>query len=287
MAMSLKALIARDDAKLEAMSEAEFVQALAGLMPDWRIDDVTDVEYLPGGYSNNNYAFSRADARYVLRIPQRTQPYVDRVHEQAWYARIPQGMAPVPLALDTETGVMLSPWVEGVLLIDAWPSLTEADLIGYLRRLHRQMPADPRTYDLTALMTAYECIDSGFTPPRLDARHLITCHNDLNPWNVLVTNRGWVTLDWEFVGRNDPLFDLVSLHQGLALPSDSLMEFAGLYLSEPDVAARLPHAERAFWLREYGWAHHQLNAGNDRDEIREQKDIAAAALSRLQSPPRR
>ena len=269
------------------MSEADFEQALTALMPDWRIDDVTDIEYLPGGYSNINYALSHAGVRYVLRIPQRSQPYVDRVHEQAWYARMPAGLAPAPLALDAETGVMLSPWVDGVLLIDAWPSLRETDLIDYLTRLHAQIPADARTYDLAALMKAYACTDGEFAAPQLQAEHLITCHNDLNPWNVLITDDGWITLDWEFVGRNDPLFDLVSLHQGLELPSDTLAEFASLYLPEPEVAGRLPKAERAFWLREYGWAHHQLNIGNARDEIRDQKDLAAAALSGLGSAPQR
>ena len=34
----------------------------------------------------------------------------------------------------------------------------------------------------------------------------------------MVTPDGWKTLDWEFFGLNDPLFDLVALHQGLELP---------------------------------------------------------------------
>jgi len=265
------------------MLEAEFSQALNQLMPDWHIDAVRDVEYLPGGYSNRNYAFTHADKRYVLRIPQRSQPFVDRVHEQAWYARLPEGIAPQPLALDVSTGIMLTPWIESQLLVEAWPCLHEADLIDYLSALHRAMPADLRNYDLSGLMASYQCTGSQFSVPDRQAEHLITCHNDLNPWNVLVTDQGWITLDWEFVGLNDPLFDLVSLHQGLSLPVDDLMRFACLYVDEAEAAVRLPKAERAFWLREYGWAHHQIKLGNQREEIVLQKDMALEALHRL--PP--
>ena len=43
---------------------------------------------------------------------------------------------------------------------------------------------------------------------------------DLNPWNVIVTEARWETIDWEFVGNHDPLFDLITLHQGLNLPAE-------------------------------------------------------------------
>lgn len=263
------------------MIEADFTRALGELMPDWDIKAVSDVEYLPGGYSNRNYAFTYADRRYVLRIPQGRQPFVDRTHEAAWYARLPPGVAPSPLALDTVSGVMLTPWVNGQLLVDAWPQLTAADLITYLLNLHAVIPEDHRAYDLQSLMASYQSDGQEIEAPAWQSHYLITCHNDLNPWNVLVTNDGWITLDWEFVGLNDPLFDLVSLHQGLQLPADELMAFASLYADKAELEMRLPKAERAFWLREYGWADYQISIGNAREEIRQQKDMAQAALSRL------
>ena len=70
---------------------------------------------------------------------------------------------------------------------------------------------------------------------------------------MIVTEHGWVTLDWEFVGNNDPLFDLVALHQGLELPIESLTSLAHELTGELD-SARLRSAFRAFWLREGGWA---------------------------------
>ena len=44
------------------------------------------------------------------------------------------------------------------------------------------------------------------------------CHNDLNPWNVIVSAADpgrWCTLDWEIAGDNDPLFDLICVSEGL------------------------------------------------------------------------
>ncbi len=267
------------------MMEADFAAALPQLVPTWKLDEVSEVVYLSGGYSNRNYAFTHAGARYVLRIPQRSQPFVDRAHEQAWYARLPAAVAPLPIALDVDTGVMLTPWVEGELLVEAWPRLTEQELTDYLTQLHSRIPTDARRYDLADLMTAYGCTDEPFNAPPYQPQHLITCHNDLNPWNVLVTDTGWVTLDWEFVGLNDPMFDLVSLHQGLALPSEELPAFAQLFMgslvSEAELMERLSNAEQAFWLREYGWARHQLAAGNVREEIKEQKELARLTLSGL------
>ena len=81
----------------------------------------------------------------------------------------------------------------------------------------------------------------------------VTCHNDLNPWNILVTADGWVTLDWEFVGQNDVLFDLVSLHQGLALNVESLPDLASNWAQDlgTDYSSEgLSRAFGQFWLRE-------------------------------------
>jgi len=253
-------------------------------MPDWDVSAIEAVEYLPGGYSNANYTLTYRNKRYVLRLPGKAQPFVDREHEQAWYARMPRHVGVQPEALNTDTGEMLTPWVEGELLVDAWPKLNRGNLIDFLRGLHQSLPSDERHYDVSELSTAYwEDQPPPFRAPQLNPALAITCHNDLNPWNVLITDTGWITLDWEFVGRNDPLFDLVTLHQGLELPAEELPELAICYLDEEpaNLANRLHAAHHSFWLRELGWAHYQLNVGNDREEIRAQKATAIEALKRL------
>ena len=45
----------------------EAAQALKRLRPQWRVDDVSSVELLVGGYTNDNFALTYRDADYVLR----------------------------------------------------------------------------------------------------------------------------------------------------------------------------------------------------------------------------
>lgn len=251
------------------------------LVPQWRGRHVDGVEFLSGGYSNDNYAFNIAGKRYVLRLPAVQQPFVDRAHEQHWYSRLPPQLSISPRVFDAKTGRMISAWVDGVLLIDAWPTLNQQQLLGYLGSLHGKMPEAGRDYDINALCQAYW---QGVSPPQVAAvpAHLsASCHNDLNPWNVLVTSGGWITLDWEFVGRNDPLFDLVCLHQGLELPDETLIDLAVEYLrGDTGVTEhRLPRVLRSFWVRELGWATYQISHGNQRDEVREQAELAQSKLA--------
>ena len=108
------------------------------------------------------------------------------------------------------------------------------------------------------------------------------CHNDLNPWNIIRSDDDrWVTLDWEWFGENDPIFDLVTLHQGLSLDDAILVELAGELLgnSQPQsTRRRVRDAVAAFWLREYAWANAEVANGNDRDEIREQIRLSSEKL---------
>ncbi len=262
---------------LSAATEQAVRHAVALLQPDW--GEIADIQYLEGGYSNANYTFRHGEARYVLRMPERVQPYVDRKREHGWYQRLSNGLSVKPLVLDTRTGHMIVPWIEGELLIDAWPGLDVADLLDYLARLHRRLPVAEAVYDVAALAREFWQGPPPFAPTPLGSE-TVTCHNDLNPWNVIVTPDGWITLDWEFAGRNDPLFDLVTLHQGLALPAEELPPMAAAFLAAAPgaIASRLDGVLRNFWLRELGWAEYQMRHGNVRQEVREQAERAKAEL---------
>lgn len=281
------------------VSEDELCGLVHKLMPTWRDHALDEFEYLSGGYSNFNVVFRRRHtiqdssdeyySRYVLRLPKRVQPYVDRRAEATWYRRLPNAVGPIPLALDVQSGQMITPWITGDLLVDVFPSCCcEADLVTYLREMHAQLPDVAKHYHVPSLAPEFIGSDwpanvdrgkfmAGEQSPASSSDIAVTCHNDLNPWNILVTAEGWKTLDWEFVGRNDPLFDLVALHQGLQLDINSLPELAKDFLPSCS-AQRLTRAFAHFWLREWCWASYQLRQGNRREEIVEQECEAKQQL---------
>ncbi len=155
------------DIETPRLSADEIHRYLAGLMPAWDIKQVCNMAYLSGGYSNVNYALDYADKRYVLRVPQVVQPFVNRTHELQWYQQLPEGIGVKPLALDADTGAMLTPWVAGELLADVRPGYSLTNLASYLRNLHRSMPDAKRVYDLQQISAAYW---SDEAPPSVTAQ---------------------------------------------------------------------------------------------------------------------
>lgn len=268
---------------------AELLQRVIALRPDWDAADLSGFIYLEGGYSNHNYRFTYAGERYVLRAPFRSRFGVDRHLERRVYEHASAHVTPELLALDPVSGDMISRWVPGTLLADSTVSL--GALAGYLADLHGRLPAVERDYHPVAHARAHLAeADAPAWVHRLAAdmawrpEQTATCHNDLNPWNVIRTSeRHWVTLDWEWVGRNDPLFDLVTLHQGAALDESALHDMARRYLGTVPPRERLQRCLTAFWLRETTWAMAELSAGNDRPEVVAQRTLGLERLSRCVS----
>lgn len=262
---------------------------VARLCPHWDAGQISSFIYLEGGYSNANYRFDYQGERYVLRVPregERSSSPIDRALEERVYREGTAAGVPPLVAFDTSSGEMICRWVAGTLLTDRH---TDPDsLVRYLRYLHRHVPAVERRYD--PLLQARASLKRADDPPRwlerLAARlswapeRPITCHNDLNPWNVIRTpDGGWVTLDWEWIGRNDPLFDLVTLHQSGGLDDQDLAPMARAYLGRPVDADRLERCVIVLWLRETAWAMAELAAGNERPEIAAQRDLGLQRLA--------
>ena len=270
--------------KISPQIVAHLKEHLFSQLPRWRNDSLDNFKYLAGGYSNQNYSFSRSSdeglENFVLRLPKVQQPFVNREMESRWYLGLPDHIGVRPLALDTKSGVMITPMLDGQILAEVYrDNFVEQNLLDYVKILHLRLPHIEREYNMFEIAKLYE-VDSSGLPP-LDSLQLYqACHNDLNPWNIIVTEDGWRAIDWEFVGLNDPLFDLVALHQGLELSASGLMELSHQLIGHAD-PDRLSKVLKAFWYREWAWADFQMRAGNLREEIVAQHKLANERLAGL------
>ena len=257
------------------------------LMPQWQRHDLGDFSYLPLGYSNANYHFRHLHQRYVLRLPiGARQPSTWR-SERAFYERPGKILIPKIMTFDVDTGAMISRWVDGPLMIDAPPAHDR--LVAFLRTLHANLATTDSNYDPIARSLQYLATPG---PSRISPRvrrlaalstwphaQPVTCHNDFNPWNVICASHDqWVTLDWESRGNNDPLFDLVTMHQGLGLNDNLLPAMCDNLLGEPALPHRVEQVLIGFWIREYAWAFSQWQRGNHRDELHAQMRLAEDKL---------
>lgn len=261
------------------------------LVPEWSDHGLGRFHYLSGGYSNHNYRFEVNQQLYVLRLPFNASQPINRARElefyQQFHERNPPGVIPQLVTLDPSSGSMISHWQTGPLLVDEPPG--PDGVITYLRRLHDCLPATSRNYDPLALSKEFLRIGrpdpaivklaDGLSWPLVSGQ---PCHNDLNPWNVIRSRRShWMTLDWEWFGNNDPLFDLIALHQGLGWTADSLPGLAAELLGHTPEKIRVRNCLTVFWLREYAWAHAAREGGNYREEIAQQKRQAGDLLKTL------
>ena len=263
------------------------VESVLRLVPKWRSERIEHVEYLPGGYANDNYRFECGGAAFVLRIA--CGPAMPRTAEMR-YLELP--IAPSVVASDPVRGDMITRWIEGALLADIPVEPHEMAL--YLRQLHDTVVRGIRRYDVVAVVRNYfrDAPISAVAATalrRLDwsIMELAGCHNDLNPWNVIRCRKTWRTLDWEFAGDNDPLFDLVGLGYGLGYDDDAFDALVAEYYRERPSDARLRQTRIVYQLREHAWAARQVRLGNQREGVATQVISSERELERLLVRPKR
>ncbi len=286
------------------------------LMPGWGAV-VEGFHYLDGGYANANYLFRYANERFVLRSQPSDQPLeaTNGLASEIQLRALLNGQANLSIApliaADVTLGEMITGFVDGPLLAKQPPLPREA--AAYLRHLHEQLLpiSAPAHYNLQSLIQRWlpqppswlhAYLRDGADQQRLSEGPLQCCHNDLNPWNIIRSceqPQGWTTLDWETAATAHPIFDAVTLHQGIAAERagaqarvvangvalshatpqwPSLAEFCDLALVVPVSAEQITAALRSYWLREYAWAAAQLRQGSQNPAIAAQERLAQHQL---------
>lgn len=273
-------------------------------MPHWDAAEACDFEQLDNAYTNLNLGFRYCGGSYVLRMVAPNPLAIDRTFEH-WLLRGPAArLAPPLLGYVLPDGHMVTRRIAAPVLADR--AVPVQRLARYLRGLHGALPRLGQRYDPLALGRRYlaQAQALGRIPDPLPMRliddfkwrpwTLAACHNDLNPWNVLAGEdepARWYTLDWEYAGDNDPLFDLIAMARGLRWPladEDALIDhyYNGLPASHAPPARHRQQTRRLFLLREYAWALLQSAARHAADTephagIEAQIDDSLSALRAL------
>lgn len=275
------------DANLEAIRDR-----IAKLIPSWNLDHISAPEPLPRGLSNQNFAFSYRESQYVLRIGR--QGFSANPAECEAWSRLDHQL-PRLIACNWQTGDLLSERIRAPCLAETLK--TPDDLAVYLSALHQTMPARLcANYRLDSFLAekATTLQSARLLPGAIDQRlrrlPCLTyveesCHNDLNSWNILVTEKSpkaWITLDWEWAGNFTRLFDAVnlSLFFGLSIEQAHHVADACGYLDEARYGPFELLVER-YWLREYCFAAGEVCEGRDSELIQEQLDTCLSALTQL------
>ena len=114
-------------------------------MPAWATDELSQFEFMSGGFSNDNYSFYRnttdKQQKYVLRVPKITQPFVDRSAELKTYQAMPEPVGVKVIAFEENSGCLITQWLNGQVLAEtSIDSYTQRDLVDYVRSLHAALP---------------------------------------------------------------------------------------------------------------------------------------------------
>ena len=259
------------------------VETILRLMPAWRADRIERITYLTGGYANDNYRFEYGGETFVVRIVG--GPAATRDAEMR-YLELP--IAPRVIAADRLRGDLITGWIEGTLLADSPAEPEEA--AAYLNELHDTIPRGIRRYDAVRIVHDYARDAPVSRVAAIALKQMdwpieasTGCHNDLNPWNVMRSGQSWRTLDWEFAGDNDRLFDLVGLAYGMSYGDDALDALVAGYYRDRPSDQHLLDMRILYLLREHAWAARQVQLGNRRDEVAAQVVTTEQQLERLVS----
>lgn len=191
-------------------------------------NDIISIERLMGGRSNYMYKISTNTHVYTVRIPgKNANVFVDRIDEYNNIRAVKELNLNSPLLyFNTETGIKISEYVDGICLSDLDVSDHLPEIAEVLKSLHSSNINNAKAYDHLGRLSKYEqlVISEGYTQKRheylkLKERFLfyypflnqfehVFCHGDSESANFIMNNNKLYLLDWEFSGLNDPFYDI-------------------------------------------------------------------------------
>ncbi len=189
---------------------------------------------LVGGMMNQSYIVSYLDKKYVLYIStEQANEMVDRpLEKDNQKLIIDLGLTSKNFYFDTEKGIKVNEYIEGSSLdkIDSYDSKKVAVL---LKAMHQSGKLSREDYQPFKRFVAYEQEAYSFQDKMedeydllrttifnkkdfLESQKMVLCHNDAQKSNIVKCEDGkYYLIDFEFMGNNDPIYDIATFGNGL------------------------------------------------------------------------
>ena len=189
---------------------------------------------LIGGMMNQSYIVNNNGQRYVLYIStEQANEMVDRPLEKANQKIISDlGLTSNNVYFDTEKGIKINEYIEGSSL-DKAESFESKKVAALLKKMHTSGKRSRDNYEPFKRFIAYEQEALSFNPKLeddypllrkqifdnqdfLEKQEMVLCHNDAQKSNIVKDlNDNYYLIDFEFMGNNDPIYDIATFGNGL------------------------------------------------------------------------
>lgn len=197
---------------------------------------------LLGGMMNETYIVTSEGKDYVLFIPQgNANEVVDR-KEEKFVQKIASDLKITSknIYFDIESGIKCHEYIDGTSLnkIDEFDYQKIAEM---LKKFHSSVIKSNNNYDPFKKLDEYIKQVSSFTVLKTDYNELLEvlnkykefleqqdltlCHNDFQRSNVVKSNdENYYMIDFEFVGNNDPIYDIAAFGNNVVAEGRKLLD---------------------------------------------------------------
>lgn len=197
---------------------------------------VVDIQSLSGGLQNTNYkVVTESGDRYVVRVPAsdaEDHGQNQRIIYDNAKAIAGSGLAPAPVSFDSESGIIITRFLDGttlsVALLKEQMDVLLPRFVGAVKQLHSsgiEFVGETAAQDVISgypIAGMTELLPNGVPPRALELQDLlcrclgkfepmVPAHNDLTPTNCIMTDSETFLIDWEWSGQFDAVHDLSKL----------------------------------------------------------------------------
>lgn len=203
--------------------------------------DIEVIERLKLGMSNLVFLIKCKENKYTFRIPgENSEVFVDRNTEKNGLLLIDSyDLCGKTIYFDDEKGYKISEYIDGRVLYNNVMESDYKNVANILHRLHNIKIEYVNSYEPFETLNYYESLNTRKVNENylkiktrlldykdfLNKQPKVLCHNDSQPSNFVFGNdSNMYLLDYEFIGSNDPLYDIAcfgnnDIEEGLKLLS--------------------------------------------------------------------